>query len=174
MPLVKICCNEVTAINYTYSGMVTCGDPKYSPVKPGNEGNVCCYDVGIDLKTTPPMLRFSYDAQFEYAYIKKQNSEKDESDCGCSSSCTFLDYCNITGGSARVSLPDGVTLCPCGCGDPQVTCAATYDPKSITTTPTSVSGNIMISLTVTNLCVPTFVCVETEPCREGKIKYYAE
>ncbi len=170
MPLVKICCNEVTTINYTYSGTVTCSDPKHAPVEPGNESNVCCYDVGINLKATPPTLRFSYDAQFEYAYLKKQSPE--EPDCRCGSSCTFLDYCNIMGRSDSAPLPEGITLCPCGCGDPEVTCSATCDPRSIVTTPTSVSGKITISLTVTNLCVPTFVCVETEPCCHDKVKYY--
>jgi hypothetical protein len=177
MPIVKICCNEVTCLSYTFTKTVVCDDPQHTPVGPGCDSNVCCYNAGIDFKTSPPTLCFSYDAQFEYAFKKKvHHSDRSESDQDPDyrfggNPCTFLDFCNAIGNSARIALPDGVTLCSAGCGDPEVSCSAACDPESITTTPTSVSGNITIQLTVSNLCVPTFVCVETVPC-VGEIKYY--
>ena len=173
MPLIKLCAYEVTSFDPVLAITLTCHDPCFTPVAPGNQCNVCCYDSKLDLSTTPPTLRFSYDAQFEYAYLDKHHREKDEADLKCVCSCTFLDFCDITGQSACITLPAGVTLCPCGCGEPKVTCSATCDPGSIETTPTSVSGQVTISLHVTNLCDPTTVCVETVPCSEDRIKYYA-
>ncbi len=174
MPLIKICAYEVTSFDPVLPIALTCHDPCHTPVGPGNQCNVCCYDAKLDFKTTPPTLCFSYDAQFEYAYLEKPHHGKGEADELCVSSCTFLDFCDITGQTACIPLPAGVTLCPCGCGEPTVTCSATCDPKSIVTTPHSVSGHVTISLHVTNLCDPTTVCVETVPCNLGEIRYYVE
>jgi hypothetical protein len=172
MPLIKICAYEVTSFDPVLPITVTCNDPCFKPVAPGNQCNVCCYDAKLDLSATPPTLCFSYDAQFEYAYLGKRQPEKDEATPGCACSCTFLDFCNVTGQSVCITLPAGVTLCPCGCGEPKVTCSATCDPGSIETTHCSVSGQITISLHVSNLCDPTTVCVETESCCDDRIKYY--
>jgi hypothetical protein len=178
MALIRICAYEITTFEPVVTETLTCCDPCHTPVGPGTQCNICCYNAKIDLHTTPPTLCFSYDAQFEYAYLDEHHHVKSEAmgevdqKCGCA--CTFLDFCDLTGQSACIPLPPGVTLCPCGCGEPKVTCSATCDPQSIKTTPTSVSGEITIFLSVTNLCDPTTVCVETVPCSPDKIRYFME
>ena len=137
MPLIKICAYEVTSFDPVLPITLTCCDPHFTPVAPGD------------------------------------HYKKGEAEHKCACSCTFLDFCDITGQSACITLPAGATLCPCGCGEPKVTCSATCDPGSIETTPNSVSGHVTISLHVTNLCDPTTVCVETAPCIDDRIKYYA-
>jgi hypothetical protein len=173
MPLIKICAYEVVSFDPVLPITLTCCDPCHTPVGPGNQCNVCCYNTKLDLKTTPPTVCFSYDAQLEYAYLDKHHHEDAVAQHGRGCSCTFLDFCDIKGQSACFTLPAGVTLCPCGCGEPKITCSATCDPSNILTTPTCVSGEITISLHVANLCDPTAVCIETAPCDEGRIKYYA-
>jgi hypothetical protein len=172
MALIKICAYEVTSFDPVLPITLTCHDPRFTPVAPGSQCNVCCYDARLDLKTTPPTLCFSYDAQFEYAYLGERHRGKGEAEHKYSCSCTFLDFCDVTGQSACITLPAGITLCPCGCGEPEVTCSATCDPGSIATTPDSVSGNITISLQVSNLCDPTTVCVETVQCVGDQVKYF--
>lgn len=173
MPLIKLCAYEVTSFDPDYSITLTCYDPCHTPVAPGNQCNVCCYDAKLDLSATPPTLCFSYDAQFEYAYLDERHHDQEEADAECAYSCTFLDFCDLKGQWACITLPAGITLCPCGCGEPTVNCSATCDPCSIETTPNSVSGNVTIYLQVSNLCDPTTVCIETVPCCDDRIKYYA-
>lgn len=145
----QLCVNEITSVTATVSQTVTCTDPAFTPVGAGNECNVALYNVTVDLGATPPTLAFSYDVQFEYQYL---------TDGGV----TFSDYCTVVELSGAVTLPGGTSVC---CAEtPAVTYSASCNPGSITTTPTSVSGSIDLSFSVSNLCVPTIICVEDTLC----------
>lgn len=147
MAPIKICTEQVTVISENYSAGVSCTTPAHTPVVgAGSMCNMVVYNVGIDLNTTPPVLCFSYDTQLEYHYL----------DHGV----TFSDFCDVFGSSTCVDLPDGINTC---C-DLSPTWSYTASCGSITTTPDSVSGDVSISFTVTNLCIPTIVCVDTTVC----------
>ncbi len=150
MTVRKLCANEITSVVKSLTERVICATPGYTPVQPGNSCRVALYDVKANLGAVPPTLTFSFDAQIEYQYLN--------------AGATFLDYCLIQGQSGSVDLPPGLTAC---CGQtvpPTVTYAATCNPGSITTTPTSVSAEITLSFTVSDLCAPTVVCVEDVTC----------
>jgi len=150
MTVRKLCANEITSVVKTLTEKVTCTTPVYSPVKPGNCCRVAMYDVKVNLGTVPPTLSFCYDAQIEYQYLNAD--------------CTFLDYCLIQRQCGSIDLSPGLTPC---CGQmtpPTVTCSVTCDPASITVTPTSVSAEISLSFTVSDLCAPTIVCVDDVGC----------
>ncbi len=120
MSLIKICAYEITSFDPVLPITLSCCDPCFTPVGPGNQCNVCCYNAKVDLKTDSAHPAFFHDAQFEYAYLDNHHSGKDEVDHKCGCSCTFLDFCSIIGESACITLPAGrPTLCPCGCGEPK-------------------------------------------------------
>lgn len=149
MSVVKICTSEVTTISKSFSETLTCTDPAHTPiVAPGDECRISIYNIGLDLSTAPPNLCFSFDTEFEYAYL--------------SHGTTFMDYCEVTGNSACLTLPEGVTLC-CGLSPSVEYCCSA---ALITATETSVTGEINVSVTITNLCVPTIFCVESITCPE--------
>lgn len=151
MPIRKICVDEVTTINNTFSETVTCTEPNHTPTAAGDECNVHVYNMGLDLSSTPPSLSFSFDAQFGYQFHD-------------SSCATFNDFCNIMGNSGSVTLPAGATVCCDGDVPTDIEASADCDSTNITTTPTSVSGPVSLSFTVTNLCTPTILCVEDTTC----------
>lgn len=148
--LLKICALEVITINVTAQKEVASSHIAHTPVGPGANCNVCCYNAAFNPNTTPPTLGFSFDAQLEYQYEDQPG-------------CTFLDFCDIVGNSACLSLPDGLTICPCG--SPLPVCSATCISESITTTPTTVSGIVSFSIAVANLCAPTVICIQTCQCQ---------
>ncbi|HAG07871.1 MAG: hypothetical protein XD69_0037 [Clostridia bacterium 62_21] len=149
MTIRRLCVDEITTVTDTFSQTVTCTNPGFTPIGPGDECNVLVYNTAVNLGTTPPTLSFSFDAQFEYQYEHL--------------GATFLDYCNALGNSGSFTLPTGVTLC-CGATVPLVQSSVTCNAAAITTTPTSVSGNVTLSFTVTNLCVQTIICVDDTTC----------
>ncbi|MEA1961702.1 MAG: hypothetical protein U9N81_10630, partial [Bacillota bacterium] len=145
-----ICAEEITSIGLNFSPTLTCTSPAYTPIGAGTQGCVDVYNPAINWASSPPSLCFSYDASFEYEYMNQGGS-------------TFLNFCEIKDNSTCLDLPSGVTLCACGL-DPTYTVCCTCDPTSITTTPTLVIGELGISFTVTDLCVPTVFCVSTIAC----------
>jgi len=142
---VKICTEKVTTIHETLSTTLTWINPSHTPVVgPGDRCNVGVYNVGIALGSTPPILSFSFDAQIEYTYYNH--------------GYTFMDYCYIVGGSTSLELPDNLCLCACSM-TPTMEFSTGYDPDSIVTTPTTLTGTVNLSLTLTNLCIPTILSV---------------
>ncbi|HUW64249.1 MAG TPA: hypothetical protein VMW83_06090 [Spirochaetia bacterium] len=149
MAIRQLCVNEMTSIVEKLSERVTCATPAFSPVGPGEHCTIALYNVTVNMAGVPPTLSFSFDTQFEYEYLNEGTK--------------FRDFCTIVGKSGSLPLPLGLTAC-CGTTEPQVTYSANCDPRSITTTPTTVSGEINLSFTVHNLCAPTVVCVEDAKC----------
>jgi len=150
MTVRKLCANEITSLVTSLTETVTCGSPAFTPVGPGSACNVALYNVNVNLGSMPPTLSFSFDAQLEYQFLN--------------AGATFLDFCLIHGQSGSLNLPPGLTACCGGPLPPTVTFAASCDAGSITTTPTSVSGNVTLSFTVSDLCAPTIICVEDTTC----------
>lgn len=146
MTVRKLCVNEVTSVVKQVTDKVTCEHPCYSPAGPGHSCGVALYNVTANLGNVPPTLSFSYDAQLEYQYLN--------------AGATFLDYCLLQGQNGSLDLPLGLTACSGEAVPPSVTWTATCHPTSITTTPTSVSGEVTLSFTVSELCAPTIICVE--------------
>jgi len=150
MTVRKLCAHEITSIVQSLTETVTCSTPAFTPVGPGNACNVALYNVNLNLGSTPPTLSFSFDAQLAYQFLN--------------AGATFLDFCLIHGRSGSISLPPGITACCGGPLPPAVTFAAGCDARTITTTPTSVSADVTLSFTVSDLCAPTIICVEDATC----------
>lgn len=142
----KICVDEVTTMTKSFSESITCTSPAHTPTSPGDEARVHLYNVGLDLEANPPNLSFSFDTQFEYHYD--------------GNGATFSDYCTVTGQSGAVTLPEGISPCCDEAFPPEITSSATCSADSITTTPSSVSGEVSLAFTVTNLCAPTIISIE--------------
>ena len=147
MAIIRICAEEVSSINENFAQSLTCTDPGYTPVGPGTDANAAVYNVSVDLATSPPQLCFSYDVQLEYQYLNN--------------GVTFLEFCHINDNSSCLALPESLTLCVCGL-------LPTFSFNSAVTvtgaTPTSVSGDLSIDFSVSDLCVPTSFCVSTTDC----------
>jgi hypothetical protein len=148
MTVRKICVDEVTTLNETYSETVTCTDPSHTPIDAGDECRVHVYNENINLNNNT--LSFSFEAEFEYEY---------ETSAGA----TFTDDCIISDQSDSLTIPSGVNLC-CGATTPNINTAVSCDSTAITTTTTSVSGPVFVSFSIDNLCVPTIICVDDTTC----------
>lgn len=147
MAIRMLCVNEITTVTENFSATAVCVDPAHTPVVgPGTQCSSVFYNVALN----PPVLTFSFDAQFEYQYLNQ--------------GCTFMDFCDVFGMSGTIDIAaDGLTSC-CGVTPSVSFISCTCDPLSITTTPTSVAGVIGTTFTITNLCVPTIICVDDTTC----------
>lgn len=146
MAIRRICVNEVTDFTTQSTITVVCTNPTFTPIGAADEVFCALYNVSASFGT-PPTISFSYDVSIEYQYLNQ--------------GVTFEDYCQVTGGSGSVTLPDGATVC---CGAASVLSSITCNSANITTTPTSVSAAITVTFTLTNLCAQTIICVEDTVC----------
>lgn len=149
MTVIQICAEQVSTLSATYAATITCDTPGHTPVGAGDECHISVYDVNLDTASSPMTLSFSFNCEFEYQYL----------DHGV----TFCDYCYINGQSGSVTLTSGLTLCNCGL-TPTYEYSYSCDATAITTTSTMVQGPVSVAFTVTNLCAPTLVCVDTVAC----------
>lgn len=149
MTIIQICAEEVSTQNPVYSATIVCNTPEHTPVGAGDECHISVYGVNLDTTSSPMTLSFSFNCEFEYQFL----------DHGV----TFSDYCEVNGLSGSITLPSELTLCNCGL-TPTYQYSYSCDATAITTTPTMVQGPVTVAFTVTNLCVPTLVCVDTVPC----------
>ena len=146
MAIRKICVNEVTSVPSTFSRLVFCPNPNYTPTGPGDESRVALFNVALNTGTTPPTIAFSYSSNMEYSFTQ--------------GGTTFMDYCDVLGLSGSVTLSSGVSTC---CGfTPSVTYTSSI--TGITTTSTFVEGTVNFAFTVSNLCSPTVICVDDTTC----------
>ena len=148
MAVRRICVNELTTLLREYEETITCTNPNYPPVGAGNQCRIVVYNLDLDLEASTPSLSFSFDVQWEYEFEHL--------------GVVFLDFCSAPGNSGSLTLPEGLTIC-CGL-EPDIEVEPLCDAGGITTTPTSVSGDIAIAFTINNLCFTTIICVDDVEC----------
>lgn len=147
MAIVRICAEEVTSVTTTFVQGLIYNDPEHTPVAAGTQAKLAVYNTALNLAVTPPQFCFSYDWELEYAYLNQGT--------------TFLEFCHSLGNSACVDLQEGVKLCTCGI-NPSYTATTSISVMDVTTN--SVSGNMAIDISISDLCVPTTFCLDTVTC----------
>ncbi|MEN6328556.1 MAG: hypothetical protein ABFD18_20405 [Syntrophomonas sp.] len=145
----QICAEQVATITTSYAATITCGSLTHTPVGPGSECRMSLYNVNLNTGSSPMTLSFSFNSQFEYQWL----------DHGV----TFMDFAESNGDSGSVTLDSNLGLCGCGL-TPTYVYSFTCNAAAITTTATMVQGPVSLSFTITNLCTPTLICVDTVPC----------